>query len=438
MKRFDCHCHVFNIVNVGVRAIYEQLHSSSELFYSNLDQNDFRGKLVLEQKDKLGLLGRIKKIAELIRIFKNDDEKIFGMLDKHYHHQYVLLPLMFDGDFLLESYNDKDLSYMREVVENACVSTDEETYSRLEAFSDEQHKDCSLDNDSQVIFDFIDEISEQASHSRNLRSIKSSGFQKQYEQIQLIVKDPKYKNRILPFLGVDPRRSNIKSYLNQVGKGKLFAGIKVYPPNGFSPMDKVLVGNDSIFEYCTNNRIPVVSHCSYGGFATPAMDIFVNGVIIPESKSELQSINGEYKFNIGLRDGFTQMVCERARVLNSPLIWEKVLEMYPNLILVLAHFGSGNTQWQADILRMMKIYPNLYTDVSCMSDSAIIANVKKVYIDNPDIQHKILYGSDYFLDMFFNDSFDQYLNRMKEIFGSEIFDKISSENPIKYISKWYD
>ncbi|MGE0088564.1 MAG: amidohydrolase family protein [Bacteroidales bacterium] len=433
MERFDCHCHIFNILTVGWKAIMEELNDAVDML------TDDSGKVIpmnaVSSSNRKKLKIKIRKLVQLIKIFTGDSEKIFDMLDKNYNRKYKLFPLMFDGDFLLDSDNDIYFQNINQLIADV-RSGEYKSNPNVNASPSLLQNLLSVGNDdSRVLFDFLQKLS--AHIDKHKPDSYKDGFTIQYEQIVELSKNPKYKDRLVPFLGVDPRRSNIKSYLSQVGAGKLFAGVKVYPPNGFSPFDKVLVGPDSIFEFCCKNGIPIVSHCSYGGFATPAMSIDVNGLIIPKGETEPKPYNGKYTFTLGLKNGFTEMVRERAGVLNDPLIWEKVLEKYNNLILVLAHFGSGNDDWQNNILRLLKKYPNFYTDISCMSDVPTLQKVKEIYDNNPDIQDKILYGSDYFLDMFFNDSFVQYLNRIKDTLKKPMFDKISSENPSKYMAKWY-
>lgn len=427
MERFDCHCHIFNIMDVGIKAILEHF-DGTETYLQRQNSNKQNLNETSLLKDYLHIRSKIKKFAELIRLFKNDSEKIFAMLDKHYKGKYTLFPLMFDGDFLLEKVSDYD-DIKNLIEENKNIG--------LTFKSTLLQKDDAIDDDHAVVLDFLNESLPALDQDTKRLGTQKRGFDRQYDDIVALKQKPNTKDKIVPFLGVDPRRKDIKQYLPEVGKDKLFAGIKVYPPNGFSPMDKVLVGEGSIFEYCSKNQIPIVSHCSYGGFATPSKKIYINGMIVPEGSTKPEDFSGLYTFTSSLNDGFNTMVLERASVLNSPLLWEEVLKIYPDLILVLAHFGSGNDEWQANILRMMKTYANLYTDVSCMSTSDTLKSVKTIFDANQDIQDKILYGSDYFLDMFFNDSFDQYLKRMKKAFGANMFDKLSSANPMLFMDKWY-
>jgi predicted TIM-barrel fold metal-dependent hydrolase len=421
MNRIDCHCHIFNIVTVGWRIILEQLSDVVS-----------PGKRGISER---GIIDQVGKIAGLIKAFTADSEHIFGQLDKEYKKKYKLFALMFDGDFLLDASANRQLRKINRQIRNS-FATENRTERGVEIHSGTRNEIRVKDEDTQLILDFLDELFPEKV-TREVRGISKDGFTVQYEQIQQMADNPMLKDRLIPFLGVDPRREDIKSYLNQVGKGKLFAGIKVYPPNGFSPYDKELVGPGSVFEYCSRNGIPVISHCSYGGFATPVKSFHVNGLIIPEGQNDPVEYHGKYNFKKGIKDGFTVMVKERAAVLNHPKIWEEVLKKYNDLILVLAHFGVGNDEWQDEILRMMYKYENLYTDVSCISEKGQLERVKEIYSKNPEIQDKILYGSDFFLDLLFNDSFGQYKERMEAIFGKTIFDRLTMDNPAGFMARWY-
>lgn len=423
MKRFDCHCHIFNITNVGWKAILGPLTEVKE----EINSENVKIKSTSSTKKASNLKIKLKRIAELIKIFTQNSEKIFNELDKHYNKEYILAPLMFDGDYLITGSSEADAKEQLKSLLDDIKKYVKELIKKPKAKSSSINDITT--SELEDILKFLEDLedTEPVMLKKSGSKTKEDGFIKQYNSIKAIY--AKNNGRIMPFLGVDPRRKDIKSYLKEVGPGKLFAGVKVYPPNGFSPMDKELVGKDSVFEFCHKNGIPVISHCSYGGFATPVTTIDINGYIIPKGKIQPEKFNGTYIFEKGVNDGFDIMVKERAEVLNHPRIWRKVMEIYPNLKLVLAHFGSGNEEWQNEILSMMKEYKNLYTDVSCMSDENILKSVKRIYNENPGIRHKILYGSDYFLDMFFNDSFDSYLKRIENIFGKEMYDIVSSENP---------
>jgi predicted TIM-barrel fold metal-dependent hydrolase len=420
MDRIDCHCHIFNMVTVGWRVLLQQLHDRTET--------------ADEPMPDRGVVDKIGKIAALIRAFTGDSEHIFRQLDKAYRKKYRMFALMFDGDFLLDAATKKQLQDISLEVSNSLNRQRYPDEGDTAVNRSPGEMSAEESENKQIVIDFLDAL---AGTGRELRADRRDGFTIQYEAIEQLASNPRYKERLLPFLGVDPRREGIKNYLEQVGKGKLFAGIKVYPPNGFSPYDPVLTGPGSIFECCAAHGIPVVSHCSYGGFATPVKKLDVNGLIMAEGEDQPQEHHGEYTFKTGIKDGFGVMVKERAAVLNHPKIWAKVLDQHKDLILVLAHFGVGSNEWQDEIVDMLYRYENLCTDVSCISEELQLLRVKTIYEQHKEIRGRILYGSDFFLDLLFNDSFSQYKKRMEVTFGRKMYDRLTIDNPAEFMKKWY-
>jgi predicted TIM-barrel fold metal-dependent hydrolase len=425
MKRFDCHCHTFNIVSVGLRALLEQLQETSTLIEE--DKKVPAGGAALPQAQSI--IDKLKRLIELGKIFSGNNEKILSLLDGHYKGEYGLFPLMFDGDFLLESATEEERNQVNGIISSVRGYINEQNAVSTPGLISNTLSDVSH------LHDLLDRVEKVVSGE------KKDGFTIQYEELLAIKSNKKYKDKVFPFLGVDPRRDNITTFLPKVGKGQTFAGIKMYSPNGFSPTDPRL---DAIYDYCRKNNIPVISHCSYGGFATPAMNIDVDGYILQPGNNEPIQYKGKVTFTKSIIDGFGVMVKERARMLNHPKIWRKVLEKHKGLLLVLAHFGSSNDpdcfdEWRNEIRDMMLEYNNLYTDISCTSDVGILDKVKSIY-DDPQyskLKNRVLYGSDYFLDMFFNNSFDEYYNRIQSVFTDGTFDQISIVNPGNFMNAWY-
>jgi predicted TIM-barrel fold metal-dependent hydrolase len=180
-----------------------------------------------------------------------------------------------------------------------------------------------------------------------------------------------------------------------VGKGKMFAGIKLYCPTGYSPTDPLLFGPEGerggIYAFCEDNGIPVTTHNSDGGFATLAKSVYITGLI--QVNGKLHQLNNELlKFSKAIHE--KDAIYERALTLNHPLIWGKVAEKYPNLLLNLAHFGGGRqleaamdnpdniNLWSNRIIDLLKDSRyKVYTDVSCFSDFSSIDKLiaSKVY-----------------------------------------------------------
>ena len=95
MQRTDCHCHIFNIFSVGIRAMLEQLSDAANRI--SREKERMALSLAASPVERVSLFEKLKKLAELAKIFTCDSESILKMLDKHYDGAYRLFPLMFDG-----------------------------------------------------------------------------------------------------------------------------------------------------------------------------------------------------------------------------------------------------------------------------------------------------------------------------------------------------
>ena len=210
-----------------------------------------------------------------------------------------------------------------------------------------------------------------------------------------------------------------------------FAGIKVYPQLGFDPypdhlryskdIDEILdnyIDNDLdidkdildvlnndfykvkfLYKYCVAKRIPITTHCSDGGYKTSA--------------------NNDK--------------------LTSPLTkWTKVLDDYPELTLNFAHFGSqekGKMKWRNAIIKLTEKYDNVYTDISCN-------DMKKAYYDklkgdlknNIHLQDKVLFGSDFSINMLVTDT-DSYNENLEAFANAELpyKDNLCELNPFRFL-----
>jgi predicted TIM-barrel fold metal-dependent hydrolase len=436
MKHYDCHCHVFNFLSIGWRAVIQSLDELHGLRPVKRMPAVSEAETV---KQRNRLRSRIKQAVRLIRTLRAGSRRLAIRLDNHYRRNgnfgkdCVLFPLMFDGDHLLKASNvAASLDVLRFI---------DKTKRDFEA---EQRGTNALTAATKADLDLAGDLKELNIHFAELENVntrqgkrrRQDGFARQIEELKEIKNMPRFRNRVFPFLGVDPRRPDIKQYLSQVGKGKFFAGVKIYAPNGFSPADPVLYGPDSVFEFCSKNNIPVICHASYGGFATPVTRINVDGFVIPEDGNTPVAHKGAYQFKTSLADGFAVLVKERARVLNHPLIWRKVLDKYNKLILVMGHFGNGSDEWKLEITRLIEDFPHVYTDISCMSKTEELRAVKTIIDSNSLVSDRVLYGSDFFLEAFFNPSFKVYVNSIKAVFGGKLLKKISTVNPASFCKLW--
>ncbi len=185
--------------------------------------------------------------------------------------------------------------------------------------------------------------------------------------------------------------------LRKIG-GDYFLGIKVYPPLGFDPwpenekdeLEKV----EHLYSFCEENQIPIVSHCSDGGFKV----------------------------------GDPQAAVERSH----PKKWSSVLHKYGKLRLNIAHFGGqnsglryteswwnmpyrklmfgGDPEWAAVIIELMKGYGNVYSDISYSGvNDKYYHSFLEIIEKNYEIENKVLFGSDFTINLLSINSYRKYI-----------------------------
>lgn len=156
----------------------------------------------------------------------------------------------------------------------------------------------------------------------------------------------------------------------------VFAGIKLYPPLGFEPWPENPVELSKVkllYDFCTQKRIPIITHCSTGGFVT-------------DKNAQKYTNPGENQ-------------------------WNNVLKHFPELTINFAHFGSGSQKWQNSIINHIKNnnLPNIYTDFSCNTQNdAYYKNLNTLLKNNP-IGKNVLFGSDFMINLIWMKSYNEYL-----------------------------
>lgn len=457
-KYYDVHNHLFNKHFLAKELLYRMIKELKKFLSFQKDRSLDRGP----DRGLKNVITSLKRFKKALKVFTQKDSiAIYEHLDKTYKGEFILTPLTFDLTYCFAASADRDLpadpqELVNEALHNEIDSMFEMVEIQTRDLSRSFNSDAS-DDDNELWNEYVTEKelfireaeefqnSEQPSES-GTREIKfpgaTSGWDEQLKQIAELKKHPVYKNMVFPFLAIDPRRPGIADYaMENVGKGKLFAGIKLYCPTGYSPTDPLLFGPDGerggIYAFCEDNGIPVTTHNSDGGFATLAKSVYITGLI--QVNGKLHQLNNELlKFSKAIHE--KDAIYERALTLNHPLIWEKVAEKYPNLLLNLAHFGGGRqleaamdnpdniNLWSNRIISLLKDSRyKVYTDVSCFSDFNSIDKLiaSKVY---PEIKKRILYGSDYTLLLLFEDNFDENVRLFRTKFGSD-FVIIARENP---------
>jgi predicted TIM-barrel fold metal-dependent hydrolase len=190
----------------------------------------------------------------------------------------------------------------------------------------------------------------------------------------------------------------------------IFAGIKVYPQLGFDPYPADLEKRkkvEELYKYCIEKRIPIISHCSDGGYK-------------PEDNDELTSPLGRWKQVLEAKD-------------------ENSNPLFSELTLCFAHFGSQSskkTVWREAIIEHTKLYPNVYTDISCNEMTVEYYNeLGKLFNDkNPQLHERIMFGSDFSINMLATEveSYNQYLKAFADVDLSHKTD-LCEQNPERFL-----
>ncbi len=453
---YDIHNHLFNKHFLAKELLYRLMKEMRNQL--GIDGVRSRGEAGTSRGLKSSIR-TLRRYTHAIRIFgKRNSAAIFEVLDKTYRGEFILTPLTFDLTWCFAPTADREMAPSPETTATRDFKRESDHYfrsveSRLKAFPGMEKPE---DGEVAMLLEkykkekerFLEAAGAMLEAERSVTLLPDSewGWKEQIRQLEEMKENPRYRNRIFPFLAVDPRRAGILEYAREhVGRGRLFAGIKLYCPNGYSPTDPLLFGHDGhrdgIYAFCEDNGIPITAHNSLGGFATFAKSVVVTGDIYKEGK--LIPINEE---TVKFRDSFfgSEGVYERAMTLNHPMIWEKVVNHYPGLILNLAHFGGAaelskaldnpgdSSLWSGRIIALLRDKgTHVFTDLSCFTEFRTLHKLinSPLY---PLIRHRILFGSDYTLLLLFENNFNANIKKFKEYFGGD-FGIIAGENPQEFL-----
>ncbi|WP_047444558.1 amidohydrolase family protein [Alistipes sp. ZOR0009] len=405
----DYHFHAFNKDVLTVRTIYLIIRAL-------LNRNN--ASPTGTQNKSTDFLEELLRIRNFLHIgFQENSIDVFNILLNDYKQKgYVLdtaIPLMFDVEYcFIEATSQGETN-----IHDRVISDLKNRFSLL--------KEESNNEDFGAIQNFLNTLNIDGDDVLSFADITTRSFENQLNDIKSL--KTKYPTTIYPFFAVDPRRPNVVQMAKNAIESKNFFGIKIYAPNGYSPLDPTLL---PLYDYCQQHSIPITAHHSLGGFASFANSlniygkIYRNGAIVdPQNPVQFEKL-----FSPG-------WIEDRANTLNHPKLWEQVLLLFPELRLNLAHFGifsDANTikdrySWTDYVAGLMKTFPNLYTDLSCYTSTDDLKYINNHYLNDPIIGKKILYGSDFYLNMLFIDNFKQYLTNFTNILGPN-FDKIVVNN----------
>lgn len=239
----------------------------------------------------------------------------------------------------------------------------------------------------------------------------------QHHDLFELSQKPEFKELVLPFAKVHPGRAGAFDEFRRCIEDYGFHGLKIYPKLGYAPNDALLM--DKIYPYCVAHNLPVMTHCSRGGV-----------------------------YGKGWKG-------RRGQDLGAPSNYKAVLEAFPELRLCLAHFG-GNDEWDdfvagidpldpqargqnwvtsiRDMIRSGD-YPNLYTDISyTMFDFEENIPFLSVFLENPAVREKVLFGSDYYMTKQEQLSERAVSMRLRHALGGDLYQQISERNPSRWLT----
>ncbi len=269
-----------------------------------------------------------------------------------------------------------------------------------------------------------------------------------YTQSQIALKN-KYPDQVLLFYPCDPANPNLyREFLQHFGKSGEYYGIKIYPSLGYLPSHPDLL---PIYEICEEKNIPVTSHCSSATTRSSDRDIEIKG---------LDNVNFK---PFSKMTHFTASAGMYRKIFNGPENWLPVLHHFPGLRLNIAHMG-GTTElteylkridiaagdpskrsainhwlkensWTARILQLLSKYDHVYADISYMIfQKNLHSKVFRVLNDNPAVQQKFLYGSDFPLSET-GSEFEHQWDKLLSAYGSTpVWKNITTKNPAKFLN----
>ena len=265
--------------------------------------------------------------------------------------------------------------------------------------------------------------------------------------------------KILPFLGVDPRRTNALLRIDKydslknrtspaiLGNGS-FIGIKLYPPLGFHA-----AAYRDFYRGLCERQLPVTVHCQRDSFRlTPDADKFTDPANWEKVMTGPATQNLRINFaHFGGEDSVMETVKFREKGPNDDgFLW--------------SYAGIDRDTWTYRIIRLLKRYPHTYADVAAFdakSDRAMAALTWLLHLDgagefkgegNYLLADKLLWGTDYPMvlggrDTSYTTIFNGFAEALKRkghdyyeypqplrVDAAALLEKMVGDNPMKFLN----
>jgi len=393
---YDIHCHAMNFSHPNLFAFIKRKWTIAMLASPLAPVANF----FLKEK--------VKKVSNLFSLMENDIACFFLIVEyflkdmwplvigKKDYNRIVLTPLMMDfGCKRLKSNSFYNVTPRKAIAEQVIdVFNGIKTYCERELVELENGKfsDKPAENEDKIfeIYPFLGINTKNYTHAE-IEILLAKYFSEYRHDRQCLI-------------------SNMGKFggnIDDIGSN-FFAGIKVYPPLGFDPWptdNDELMKVQCLYRFCSDMQIPITTHCSEGGFALD----------------------------------------DNAKDYTSPEKWISVLANFRNLRLNFAHFGrqdrkwygTTNHEWEETILKLISTYDNVYTDFSyrLCSDKDYQKFKELVSRQDGKVKKKMLFGSDFMINLLDMDSYNDYLGRFIKTADIIDDDKIlfCSSNPERFL-----
>lgn len=291
-------------------------------------------------------------------------------------------------------------------------------------------------------------------------------IQTQVQEVINIKRNVLYHDRLIPFLGVDPRMQGIdftKWLSDHINKDIGFQGIKIYPAYGYFPFDIRL---EPVWKWASDNNVPVMTHCTRGGsFYLGSFDSVLNRggfqpVGINPASPAMTGINKRIKELVADTDkNLKKNNKVWCNIFGHPENYIPVLEKYPKLKICLAHLGGADEvnrtvpisashksepkdypdyllpNWYTLVKDLMARFDNVFSDISyTLSDPYAMPVIIKDF-RGTELIKKLMYGTDFYLTQQEEkgDEPDLINIFLKDFDGQNEIQQLAYDNPDRFL-----
>lgn len=209
--------------------------------------------------------------------------------------------------------------------------------------------------------------------------------------------------RVLPFFAVHPDRPDHFQLMSDAIEHQGFVGVKLYPSLGFEVGESAMM---AVYEYCLKQDVPILQHCSHGGF----------------------------------------YASEENKDYSNPDHWTSILNGdLAALRLCFAHFdgwkslgttdGLSGGSWGHAILDLIRSRPNVFVDISNHTGMMGDPEKEEPYFStlhellrDEDVKKRVLFGTDSWI-MRLNTSELKFWRYFQDRLSAEEFDQIAGLGP---------